>query len=284
MMPVHRDRQEEGLARKRREYAEVCEEYVSREKSESEIKLLKQIQVDLPRMCPGPNMGFFLHPRVQGLMERALYVWALRHPASGYVQGINDLITPLIAVFLSPKMPPGETLESLDLNACISQEELEEVEADAYWGLTKILGDIQDNYIIGQPGIQRAVLRLKEIVRRVDESLHEHLTKNDLDLLHVAFRWLNCLLLREFSLRCGIRLWDTLIAEQDGFSVFHVYVCAVFLVHWGPALKDMDFQQMMLFMQKFPTSDWTPQDVDTLLAEAFVLKSLFHQSPKHLGP
>jgi hypothetical protein len=34
-------------------------------------------------------------------LERILYVWALRHPASGYVQGINDLATPFYEVFLS---------------------------------------------------------------------------------------------------------------------------------------------------------------------------------------
>lgn len=34
-------------------------------------------------------------------LERILYVWALRHPASGYVQGINDLATPFFEVFLS---------------------------------------------------------------------------------------------------------------------------------------------------------------------------------------
>ena len=34
-------------------------------------------------------------------LERILYVWAIRHPASGYVQGINDLATPFFIVFLS---------------------------------------------------------------------------------------------------------------------------------------------------------------------------------------
>lgn len=32
---------------------------------------------------------------------RLLYVWHMRHPASGYVQGINDVATPFIVVFLS---------------------------------------------------------------------------------------------------------------------------------------------------------------------------------------
>eukprot|EP01043_Picozoa_sp_COSAG02_P065766 COSAG02_NODE_10023_length_2046_cov_1.370827_1_plen_94_part_00 len=35
------------------------------------------------------------------MLTRVLYIWALHHPASGYVQGINDLLTPFIAVFLS---------------------------------------------------------------------------------------------------------------------------------------------------------------------------------------
>lgn len=35
------------------------------------------------------------------IFERILYIWAIRHPASGYVQGINDLVTPFFVVFLT---------------------------------------------------------------------------------------------------------------------------------------------------------------------------------------
>lgn len=28
-------------------------------------------------------------------------MWHMRHPASGYVQGINDIVTPFLIVFLS---------------------------------------------------------------------------------------------------------------------------------------------------------------------------------------
>lgn len=35
------------------------------------------------------------------MMIRILFVWSMRHPASGYVQGINDLAAPLILVFLT---------------------------------------------------------------------------------------------------------------------------------------------------------------------------------------
>jgi hypothetical protein len=35
------------------------------------------------------------------MMTRILFIWAIRHPASAYVQGINDLCAPLLLVFLS---------------------------------------------------------------------------------------------------------------------------------------------------------------------------------------
>ena len=43
------------------------------------------------------------------LFERVLYIWAIRHPASGYVQGINDLITPFFVVFLTEYLDPGKS-------------------------------------------------------------------------------------------------------------------------------------------------------------------------------
>ena len=48
-----------------------------------------------------PLMPIFQQTVVQELFERILFIWAIRHPASGYVQGINDLVTPFFVVFLS---------------------------------------------------------------------------------------------------------------------------------------------------------------------------------------
>ena len=38
----------------------------------------------------------------------------------------------------------------------------------------------------------------------------------------------------------------------------------------------------MLFVQDLPTSDWTDEDIELLLAEAFQLKYLFADAPGHL--
>lgn len=44
---------------------------------------------------------------VQEMFERILFIWAIRHPASGYVQGMNDLVTPFYIVFLQEYFPIG---------------------------------------------------------------------------------------------------------------------------------------------------------------------------------
>lgn len=49
----------------------------------------------------------------QEMFERILYIWAMRHPASGYVQGINDLVTPFFVVFLQDLIPTGRNNERM---------------------------------------------------------------------------------------------------------------------------------------------------------------------------
>jgi hypothetical protein len=99
-VPLKRDRREETVKRKRKEYLDSIPLYfssletVDRTTVEGEIR--RQILVDLPRTCP--NNPFFHQLRVRQCMERILYIWSIRHPASGYVQGMNDLLTPLLII------------------------------------------------------------------------------------------------------------------------------------------------------------------------------------------
>jgi hypothetical protein len=45
---------------------------------------------------------------------------------------------------------------------------LNAVEEDSFWYLSRLLDGIQDNYISAQPGIQRSVKRMAELVARID--------------------------------------------------------------------------------------------------------------------
>lgn len=94
---------------------------------------------------------------------------------------------------------------------------------------------------------------------------------------------MNCMLMREMSVKNTIRMWDTYMAEgQSGFSDFHVYVCAAFLVKWSSQLLKMEFQEIIIFLQSLPTQHWTYKDIEILLSEAFLWKSIFSGAKAHL--
>ena len=302
-MPTNRSRRITALTRKRKEYQESVANYFDNiadtERTAEETELLRQIIVDLHRTCP--MMPFFHQAGVQKLMERILYIWSIRHPASGYVQGMNDLLTPLLLISLHPYVDPtndnnnnnnsdnnSKIIDQTVVLRCdvaqISPQIMLDVEADAYWCLTKLLDDIQDHYTASQPGIQRMVLKLEDLMKRTNADLHAHLEEEGVNYVQFAFRWMNCLLLRELSMRATIRLWDTYIAEEvGGFESFHVYVCAALLQQYKPVLMDKSFQDLLLFLQDMPSTQWIEKDVELILSQAYILSSLYEGSPSHLN-
>ncbi|KAK4781668.1 hypothetical protein SAY86_015770 [Trapa natans] len=240
--------------------------------------MLRQIAVDCPRTVP--DVLFFQQAQVQKSLERILYTWAIRHPASGYVQGINDLVTPFLVVFLS------EYLEGKVENWSISDlssEQISNMEADCYWCLTKLLDGMQDHYTFAQPGIQRLVFKLKELVRRIDEPVSRHMEEQGLEFLQFAFRWFNCFLIREIPFHLVTRLWDTYLAEGDALPDFLVYIFASFLLTWSEKLRKLDFQEMVMFIQHLPTNNWTHIELEMVLSQAYMWHSMFNNSPSHLA-
>lgn len=201
--------------------------------------LWHQISIDVPRTSP--HLKLYNYEATQRSLERILYVWAIRHPASGYVQGINDLVTPFWQVFLGAYISDSDVTHGMDPGQ-LPKPVLDAVEADSFWCLTKLLDGIQDNYITAQPGIVRQISALKELTTRIDAALAKHLENEGVEFMQFSFRWMNCLLMRELSVECTIRMWDTYLAEEQGFSEFHLYVCAAFLVKWSDQLMGKDFQ------------------------------------------
>lgn len=125
--PLDRDIRDETINRKRQEYLDGVHHYFGQDSSMSavmdqvtilcsnklediskaqqmsmsqlEIKQLKQIRIDVFRTQG--EIKVFSSLKMQIMMVRILFLWSMRHPASGYVQGINDLVAPLILVFVS---------------------------------------------------------------------------------------------------------------------------------------------------------------------------------------
>ncbi|OBT46417.1 hypothetical protein VE00_03276 [Pseudogymnoascus sp. WSF 3629] len=288
-LPTSSERRVSTLERKRKEYLDGVRQAFERgggtpaapgKARGLDEAVWHQISIDVPRT--NPHLELYGYEATQRSLERILYLWAVRHPASGYVQGINDLVTPFWQVFLGSYVMDWNIDSGMDPGQ-LPKAVLDAVEADSFWCLTKLLDGIQDNYIFAQPGIQRQVAGLRDLTARIDANLAKHLENEGVEFIQFSFRWMNCLLMREISVQNTIRMWDTYMAEDQGFSSFHLYVCAAFLVKWSDRLLHMDFQEIMMFLQSLPTKEWTEKDIELLLSEAFIWQSLFKGSQAHLS-
>ncbi len=153
-VPLDKDLQEPTLKRKRAEYLDMVKHYFGTEKAVDQDKRemstfektnMKQIKKDVDRTLP--EISLFAHEILHNMLIRILFVFTIRHPASGYVQGINDLCAPFILVFLSEHIKEAENPDNIyEISErqiqSMEPELLSCVEADAYWCLTKVIDDI----------------------------------------------------------------------------------------------------------------------------------------------
>ena len=284
-LPLSKARRESMLDKRRQEYITFLRQHYltlsSSPAASLDTETLNQIQQDVPRTSPA--YLFFKRPAIQKSLERVLFIFSIRHPASGYVQGMNDLVTPFYCVMLDAAVSGGGEMVlsgGREDDARVSEAVMLAVEADCYWCLSSFLDAVQDHYTFAQPGIQRCVYRLSSLVQSLNPSLHAHLESEQVSFMHFAFRWMNCLLMREMSLPCTVRLFDTYIASSStssgglsSFASFHVYVCTAFLLQWSKQLTALDFQDLILFLQRPPTERWTVRDVEGLIAQAYVFQA-----------
>ena len=287
LYPLKKELKSSIIKRKKDEYIDMCNLYSNalsnpdEVMNEEELKIYRQILKDNPRTMPESSL--FQHEKIQFMLTRVLYIWSLRHPASGYVQGFNDLCIPFFIVYFLEKFPEKNIDTILKLNEDefkkLSEETLTEIETTIYFSLTKLLDRIQTNYTINQPGITLMIKKMELIIQKVDPKLYEYLKKYEIDYVQFCFRWMNCFLIREFPVKLILRLWDAYFSEEKGFSEFHLYVCACLLLTFSEKLKAMtEFQELIVFLQNLPTSNWRIEDMDMLLAKSYSIKMLYSNS------
>ncbi|XP_036063502.1 TBC1 domain family member 22A [Onychomys torridus] len=253
-LPANVDRRPATLQRKQKEYFAFIEHYYNSRNDEVHQDTYRQLG---KVSCDGSNSISSLIPYETAFRST---LGLLQRRKSGP----------------APRVPYQEDVDEVDVSS-VPEEVLRNIEADTYWCMSKLLDGIQGQPIITSYGpdcLPATAAWLKRV--------HRHLDGHEVQYLQFAFRWMNNLLMRELPLRCTIRLWDTYQSEPEGFSHFHLYVCAAFLVRWRrEILEERDFQELLLFLQNLPTARWDDQDVSLLLAEAYRLKFAFADAPNH---
>jgi hypothetical protein len=261
---------------------------ISEDMSTYEVESYKQIIIDVKRTFP---QEAFSSKLAKDMLTRTLFVWAFKHPASGYVQGINDLAATFIYVFLAEavdgikRKADSRLSEDIDLShnaynisvkdmELINEEEATNIEADTIGCLENFLESLQENFTDGQPGVHKIIDKVVQIVTKKDNELMEFLEFVDYVPEKFVYRWVNNILSREFDVQQLIMIWDKILAEEQDISTFLAYVCAALLLRLSPEIQKFSEhpEEVILFIQDLPTSNWDNQDIKMLMAESYQLQ------------
>lgn len=122
------------------------------------------IKADLERLFPTGCGEYFLAPKRQQLLLSVLSLWADVHPATGYRQGMHEVLAPLVLVLEKEVAgasrlstdggfsgSPSETSSHKQRHAAAAMLDAgssssEDLEADAYWMFTAIMDGLEGFY------------------------------------------------------------------------------------------------------------------------------------------
>ena len=282
--PVSKNMRQATLEHKRNDYFDCLERVYSESQrhlwTNAQKQTIQQILRDLPRT----NVPLLRNLKVQNLFERVLFVWSVRHPASGYVQGMNDLLQPFFFAFLIPHCDSTDPLviSKLENIDNFSEEVMKEIEADCFWCFSKLLDGLQDLYTKDQPGLYKMLELLQTVVARVNPNLSQHIIDEDIQYQEFAFRWINCLLVREFSVSIIFRIWDNYLSHHNRIATTHVYVCAALMDSMSSKLMTLSHADFVMTMQAIDRDGWSKDEIEEILAQAYVYEKMFYNSPSHL--
>ena len=74
------------------------------------------------------------------------------------------------------------------------------VEADIFWCLSKLVEDVQDNFMDEQPGVHKMLKKMEAVVKQQDSQILTHLDELEINFVDFAYRWVHCYLTREFNI------------------------------------------------------------------------------------
>ncbi|XP_039617852.1 TBC1 domain family member 15 [Polypterus senegalus] len=120
----------------------------------------------------------------------------------GYVQGMSDLLSPILYVM--------------------------ENEVDAFWCFVSFMDQVHHNFEEQMQGMKSQLVQLSTLLRLLDLNFWNYLESQDSGYLYFCFRWLLILFKREFSFPNTMRLWEVMWTGLPCKN-FHLLVCCAIL-------------------------------------------------------
>jgi hypothetical protein len=167
---------------------------------------------------------------------RILFIYAKKYPKIRYVQGMNEVLAPIYYCF------------SLDKNPYF----IYNVEADAFICFENFMNKIQDIFVRekdnSETGINVRLRKINEILKIIDKDLYNHFLNEKIELQFFAFRWYTLFFTQELELPEVLRLWDTILSEENIFD-FMTFLCLAVIKQKRSELIAQDFSGIMTTLQ-----------------------------------
>ncbi|XP_047338291.1 small G protein signaling modulator 2-like isoform X1 [Impatiens glandulifera] len=142
------------------------------------------------------NLEFYEDKKNFARMSDILAVYAWVDPATGYCQGMSDLLSPFVFLF--------------------------EDDADAFWCFEMLIRRTRENFQReGPTGVIKQLQVLWQILELTDREMYSHLSRIGAESLHFAFRMLLVLFRRELSFNEALCMWEMMWAADFDESLMH---------------------------------------------------------------
>ncbi|ONH93237.1 hypothetical protein PRUPE_8G220800 [Prunus persica] len=158
---------------------------------------LHQIGLDVVRT--DRSLVFYESQAHQAKLWDILSVYAWVDNDIGYVQGMNDICSPMVILI--------------------------DNEADAFWCFERAMRRLRENFRCSASsiGVQSQLSTLSQVIKTIDPKLHQHLEDLDGGEYLFAFRMLMVLFRREFSFVDSLYLWELMWAMEYNPNIFSSY-------------------------------------------------------------
>uniref|UniRef100_A0A8C7KNJ9 TBC1 domain family member 15 n=1 Tax=Oncorhynchus kisutch TaxID=8019 RepID=A0A8C7KNJ9_ONCKI len=136
------------------------------------------------------------------LLHDVLMTYCMYDFDLGYVQGMSDLLSPILYVM--------------------------EDEVDAFWCFVSFMDQMHQNFEEQMQGMKTQLTQLSTLLRLLDLSFWNYLVAQDSGHLYFCFRWLLIRFKRELSFPDVLRLWEVMWTGLPCQN-FHLLVCCAIL-------------------------------------------------------
>ncbi|KAI9332962.1 rab-GTPase-TBC domain-containing protein [Obelidium mucronatum] len=185
------------------------------------------------------------------MLKNVLLTYTIYNFDLGYVQGMNDLLSPIL-----------ETMDD---------------EVEAFWCFVGWMELKKENFSRDQEGMRNQLRLLEGLIKLVDPLLHEHLDRIDSTNLFCCFRWMLIVFKREFKFTdVQNTLWESIWSCPFSATHFHFFIAlAILNKHRGHIMTQCTaFDELLKYLNELSEKE----DVEDIVRRAEVLFVVFKRT------